>query len=127
MGRDAGYVYYEADSAMCFLNPFVPTDVDNPTLAAYQQKPLKVNIPSQKFFIIYHMFNQIVMRFWKALSEVHKPFSDQILSYPSVSETNYFGLHNHKVELVLCILLLLRVYLEKLLKISKKLRLNLAT
>ena len=42
MGKDAGYVYYEADCAMAFLNPFVPTDVDNPTLAAFQQKPLKV-------------------------------------------------------------------------------------
>ena len=42
MGRDAGYVYYEADCALNFLNPFVPTDVDNPTLAAFRQKPLKV-------------------------------------------------------------------------------------
>ena len=42
MGRDAGYVYYEADCAMAFLNPFVPTNVDNPTLAAFQQMPLKV-------------------------------------------------------------------------------------
>ena len=46
MGRDAGYVYYEADCAMGFLNPFVPTDVDNPTLAAFKQKPLKVKISS---------------------------------------------------------------------------------
>ena len=44
MGRDAGYIYYEADCAMGFLNPFVPTDVDNPTLAAFKQKPLKVKI-----------------------------------------------------------------------------------
>lgn len=41
MGKKAGYVYYEADCAMGFLNPFVPTDVDNPTLAAFQQKPVK--------------------------------------------------------------------------------------
>ena len=44
MGKDAGYVYYEADCAMAFLNPFVPTDVDNPTLAAFKQRPLKVKI-----------------------------------------------------------------------------------
>jgi gluconate kinase len=41
MGRDAGYVYYEADCALNFLNPFVPSDVDNPTIAAFRQKPLK--------------------------------------------------------------------------------------
>ena len=46
MGKDAEYVYYEADCAMAFLNPFVPTDVDNPTLAAFKQKPLKVKIIS---------------------------------------------------------------------------------
>lgn len=40
MGKDAGYAYYEADCTMGFLNPFVPTDVDNPTLAAFRQKPL---------------------------------------------------------------------------------------
>ena len=43
MGREAGYVYFEADCTMNACNPFVPTDVENPTLAAFQQKPLKVN------------------------------------------------------------------------------------
>jgi hypothetical protein len=57
MGRDAGYVYYEADCAMGFLNPFVPTDVDNPTLAAFQQKPLKVRVSK----IFCHLSNQIVL------------------------------------------------------------------
>ena len=42
MGRDAGYVYYEADCTSSFLNPFIPTDVDNPTTAAFKQKALKV-------------------------------------------------------------------------------------
>ena len=41
MGKKAGYVYYEADCSMV-LNPFVPTNVDNPTLAAFKQKPIKV-------------------------------------------------------------------------------------
>ena len=44
MGRDAGYVYYEADCTSYFLNPFIPTDVDNPTTAAFKQKALKVSI-----------------------------------------------------------------------------------
>ena len=54
MGGDAGYVYYEADCALNFLNPFVPTDVDNPTLAAFRQKPLKVldSHRSQTSFLI---------------------------------------------------------------------------
>ena len=55
MGRDAGYVYYEADCAMGFLNPFIPTDVDNPTLAAFKQNPLKVRVSK----IFYHLSNQI--------------------------------------------------------------------
>ena len=52
MSREAGYVYVEADCTMCFLNPFVPPNVDNPTIAAFQQKALKVifsyifNIPN---------------------------------------------------------------------------------
>ena len=44
MGRDAGFVYLEADCSMNYLNPFVPTNVENPTIAGFQQKALKVNI-----------------------------------------------------------------------------------
>ena len=43
MGKEAGYVYYEADCTMNGLNPFVPLDSENPTLAAFRQKPLKVS------------------------------------------------------------------------------------
>ena len=43
MARDSGYVYYEADCTLSCLNPYVPTDVDNPTLASMSQKPLKVS------------------------------------------------------------------------------------
>ena len=42
LGRNDDYVYYEADCTGSFLNPFVPTDVENPTLAAFRQKPVKV-------------------------------------------------------------------------------------
>ena len=42
MGKESGYVYYEADCTMQGLNPFVPLDSENPTLAAFRQKPLKV-------------------------------------------------------------------------------------
>merc|ERR1719491_2923384 len=41
LGRHDDYVYYEADCTASFLNPFVPTDVENPTIAAFSQKPVK--------------------------------------------------------------------------------------
>ena len=42
MSKEAEYVYLEADCTMNNLNPFVPPDVENPTIAAFQQKALKV-------------------------------------------------------------------------------------
>ena len=43
MSKKAGYVYYEADSAREFLNPFIPSSAsENPTKLAFRQKPLKV-------------------------------------------------------------------------------------
>ena len=42
LSKELDWIYYEADCAMGFLNPFVSPDVENPTLAAFQQKPLKV-------------------------------------------------------------------------------------
>ena len=44
LGKESGYVYFEADCTMNGLNPFVPLDSENPTLAAFRQKPLKVYI-----------------------------------------------------------------------------------
>ena len=41
LGRDHGYVYYEADCFMGLRNPYVPLDVENPTLASLHQKTLK--------------------------------------------------------------------------------------
>ena len=48
MGQEAGYVYFEADSIMeglnPFVNPFLSEDViGNPTKYAFRQKALKVN------------------------------------------------------------------------------------
>ena len=42
LGRNHGYVYYEADVFGMFANPFVDPNVDEPTLAIMTQKPLKV-------------------------------------------------------------------------------------
>ena len=43
LGRNHGYVYYEADVFGMFANPFMDPNVDEPTLAIMTQKPLKVN------------------------------------------------------------------------------------
>ena len=48
LGREEGFVYYEADAMMGFNNPFVPTDVDSPSVAHIRQKSLKVNKLSSK-------------------------------------------------------------------------------
>ena len=42
MGRNHGFVYYEADCFMNFSNPFMDLMVDNPSLAQVAQKTLKV-------------------------------------------------------------------------------------
>ena len=44
MSREAGFVYLEVDCIMNFPNPFVPTDVENPSVSGFRQKALKVNI-----------------------------------------------------------------------------------
>ena len=41
LGRKAGYVYYEADAFMNHLNPYVPIESDEPTLAMMSQKLLR--------------------------------------------------------------------------------------
>ena len=51
MSKEAEYVYLEADCTMNNLNPFVPPDVENPTIAAFQQKALKV-----KRYFIYNIY-----------------------------------------------------------------------
>ena len=43
MAREKGYVYYEADATMQFINPFVDVHADNPTLATFEGKALKVS------------------------------------------------------------------------------------
>ena len=42
MARKHDFVYYEADATMQFINPFVDLNVDNPTVAAFGGKSLKV-------------------------------------------------------------------------------------
>ena len=44
LARKNDYVYYEADATMQLINPFVPIDADNPSLAQMFQKSLKVQV-----------------------------------------------------------------------------------
>jgi len=41
LGRKQGFVYYEADAMLSFINPYIPLDVDNPSNAQKYQKALK--------------------------------------------------------------------------------------
>jgi len=41
LGRNHGYVYYEADCFGSCRNPYISPDVDNPSMAQISQKPLK--------------------------------------------------------------------------------------
>ena len=47
LSRKAGYVYYEADCFAYHLNPYIPVDVEEPSIAIKKQKPLK-HIPSTR-------------------------------------------------------------------------------
>ena len=42
LGKNHGYIYYEADCFGMFVNPFVNINVNEPTLEMMKQKPLKV-------------------------------------------------------------------------------------
>ena len=44
MSKKAGFVYLEADCISQFLNPFIPSNADNPSMAGFQQKALKVKV-----------------------------------------------------------------------------------
>ena len=41
LGRDKGYVYYEADTFGLMKNPFIDLNADNPSMAQMKQKKLK--------------------------------------------------------------------------------------
>lgn len=47
LSRHAGYVYYEADAFGGHANPYIPPDVEEPSLATMNQKPLK-DVPKER-------------------------------------------------------------------------------
>ena len=42
MAREKGYIYYEADCTGSLINPFTDIYADNPSMASFSSKPLKV-------------------------------------------------------------------------------------
>ena len=42
LGRNYGYVFYDADCFSLFINPFIDPYIENPTAAGISQTPLKV-------------------------------------------------------------------------------------
>ena len=42
LSKNNGYVYYEADCVMNHANPYIPPDVENPSMHQMMQKHLKV-------------------------------------------------------------------------------------
>lgn len=41
LAREKGFVYYEADCFGMMKNPYIPLDIDNPSLSTFKQKNLK--------------------------------------------------------------------------------------
>ena len=42
LARNTGFIYYEADCVMVHANPYIPVDVENPSMAQMFQKHIKV-------------------------------------------------------------------------------------
>ena len=40
LAREKGYVYYEADTFRRMVNPFIPLNIDNPSMGIARQKKL---------------------------------------------------------------------------------------
>jgi len=58
MARNKGFIYYEGDSIMQLLNPFVDVNAADPTKAAFRTKPLK-DVPREDAEIILSMEDKI--------------------------------------------------------------------
>jgi len=51
LAQKEGFVYYEGDCFGNFTNPYIPLHVDEPSMAAVKQKPVKVTLPQKSNFI----------------------------------------------------------------------------
>ena len=50
LGKDHGYVYYEGDAFVNFVNPYIDPSIGEPSLAQMLQKPIKVSLSFDKDF-----------------------------------------------------------------------------
>ena len=50
LGKDHGYVYYEGDAFVNFVNPYIDPSIGEPSLAQMKQKPIKVSASFDKEF-----------------------------------------------------------------------------
>ena len=53
MAKDKDFIYYEADSIMQLINPFTDPNVDNPSVASFSSKPLKVTYTWWNYIFLY--------------------------------------------------------------------------
>ena len=58
LSREHGYVYYEGDCFLALRNPFVPPDVENPSLAQSKQKKLVGKGKAEREKIAWRVFEQ---------------------------------------------------------------------
>ena len=59
LARNEGYVYYEADAFMGHLNPYVPVDVDEPSLATLTQNALK-GVPQDRIDVVTEAMDHMI-------------------------------------------------------------------
>ena len=57
LSRKAGYVYYEADAFGGHLNPYIPPNVAEPSLATMKQRPLK-GVPKERLDAVNNNINE---------------------------------------------------------------------
>ena len=76
LGRDHGYVYYEADCFQGMKNPYVPLDVADPTMAQMHQKILKGPGDKERLAVI-----QKTMTVWGDLMQGKEYDKELMLEY----------------------------------------------
>ena len=59
LSRTNDYVYYEADAFMGHLNPYVPVDVDEPSLATLTQNALK-GVPQDRIDVVTEAMDHMI-------------------------------------------------------------------
>ena len=80
LAKENDFVYYEGDCIMGCLNPFVPVDVDNPSIAGFSQPPLKVHFSQGGHFTFDLQFSPL------CIQGIPKEFVDAITGFKPVMD-----------------------------------------